>query len=194
VQLAVVAMSPPPLLIGNKAGSEDTAAPASCTTPRRTQWRLPAHNAVFLRHTEMNRKHALIALIVVTALGLGALVGYWGGRRARTSPFVSDGPAAKQMAGCVDFHDAEAHVGESGCVSGRVLKVYNSKSGTTFLDFCADYRTCPFRGVVFASEQSRFADLGSLTGRQVEVRGSISAYQGHAEIIIHHPEQIRALP
>jgi hypothetical protein len=141
----------------------------------------------------MNRKYAILALIAVAALGLAALVGYRIGQRPRSSSFASGKPAAEMMAGCVDFHDSEAHVGESGCVSGRVLKVYTSKSGNTFLDFCADYRTCPFRGVIFASDQSKFEDLESLAGRQVEVRGSISAYQGHAEIIIHRPDQIHAV-
>lgn len=98
------------------------------------------------------------------------------------------------MTGCADFMQAGAHVGEDGCISGRVLRVYTSRSGTTFLDFCQDYRACPFGSVIFASDQSRFGDLGSLRGRQVEVRGPITAYQGRAEIIIHDPAQIQAVP
>lgn len=61
------------------------------------------------------------------------------------------------------------------------------------MDFCADYRNCPFTSVIFASDKTKFGDLGTLAGRQVEIQGTITAYQGHAEIIIHDPQQIRAL-
>jgi hypothetical protein len=98
------------------------------------------------------------------------------------------------MAGCVDFHEAGSHVGETGCVSGRVLRAFTSRAGNTFLDFCPDYRNCPFTSVIFASDKSKFGDLGSLAGRQVEIRGFITAYQERAEIIIRNPQQIRVVP
>jgi hypothetical protein len=150
---------------------------------------------LLLRRIELTWKRTVVLTIVVAAFGLGALVGYRSGRpRSRTSQFASGASAVGKMVGCVDFHEAAAHLGEVGCISGRVVRVYTSRSGTTFLDFCPDYRACPFGSVIFASDQSRFGDLGSLRGRQVEVRGSIRAYQGRAEIIIHDPTQIQAVP
>ena len=98
------------------------------------------------------------------------------------------------MAGCVDFHDAGPHAGETGCVSGRVLKVYTSGGGNTFFDFCADYHDCPFSSVIFSSDKHKFGDLQSLSGRQIEIRGLITVYQGRPEIIIRDPEQIRMAP
>jgi len=98
------------------------------------------------------------------------------------------------MAGCVDFHDAAPHVGKTGCVSGRVVKVFTSQGGNTFLDFCEDYRACPFTSVIFSADKNKFGDLASLAGRQIEIRGSITVYQGRPEIIIRDPEQIRLVP
>jgi hypothetical protein len=85
-------------------------------------------------------------------------------------------------------------VGGPGCVSGRLLRAYTSRGGNTFLDFCEDYRTCPFTSVIFSSDKSKFGDLGMLTGRQVEIQGTITVYEGRAEIIIRDPQQIRAVP
>ncbi|HTS71579.1 MAG TPA: hypothetical protein VMO17_21605 [Terriglobia bacterium] len=62
------------------------------------------------------------------------------------------------------------------------------------MDFCADYRNCPFTSVVFASDSTRFGDLQSLQGRRVEIRGDIVDYQGHAEIVIRDPQQVRGAP
>src|SRR5579864_7207064 len=45
---------------------------------------------------------------------------------------------------CVDIHNVGPLAGKNGCVAGLVLRVYSSRSGNTFLDFCQDYRACPF--------------------------------------------------
>jgi hypothetical protein len=70
--------------------------------------------------------------------------------------------------------------------------VYAARSGNTFLDFCDDYRTCPFSSVVFATDKNKFGDLQSLQGRRIELRGDVVNYQGRAEIIIHDPHQVRS--
>ena len=92
---------------------------------------------------------------------------------------------------CVDFRQAKSHAGENGCVAGFVFKAYTSRSGNTFLDFCADYRNCPFSSVVFASDRKKFGNLGSLAGREVQIRGLITTYQSRAEIIVRDPWQLR---
>ena len=95
---------------------------------------------------------------------------------------------------CVDIRNAEQLVGKRGCVSGVVLKVYTARSGNTFLDFCHDYRACPFTSVVFSADKSSFGDLGTLQGKRVEIRGDVVSYHGRAEIIIHDAHQIRSGP
>lgn len=128
------------------------------------------------------------------ALVVALLVGQREYYRRRTA-VVSAPPPAKDFAGpCVDFRQAPSHAGENTCVSGYVLRAYTSRSGNTFLDFCQDYRSCPFTSVIFASDHSKFGNLESLSGRKVELRGMISIYRNQAEIIVHDPWQIQASP
>jgi hypothetical protein len=133
------------------------------------------------------RQIAAVAVVLLVVSGVTALVAYrWGRRRGS-----SEAPLASSTHGCVDFHDAAAHLGETSCVSGRVLRVFTSRSGNSFLDFCADYRDCPFTSVIFESDHGKFGNLSTLAGRQVEIHGTIVQYQGHAEIVIRDPDQIR---
>jgi hypothetical protein len=143
----------------------------------------------------MRRERILVVGIILAVFCLGVLAGRRAGRSPpATSSFASRSPSRGEVAGCVDFHDAGAHAGETGCVSGRVLKVFTSRGGNTFLDFCEDYRDCPFGSVIFSSDKNKFGDLQSLAGRQIEIRGPITVYQGRPEIIIRDPEQIRLAP
>ena len=144
----------------------------------------------------MNRKTLLAfgtgALVLTLMVGL---VSYRLGARGRlsgASTSVGEGLGSlPTQGGCVDFHDVGAHVGETGCVSGRVLRVYTSRAGNTFLDFCTDYRACPFASVIFSSDRGKFGNLQTLEGVPLEIRGPITTYQGRAEVIIRDPGQIR---
>ena len=143
----------------------------------------------------MRQKKILVAVIVLVVFCLGIFVGHRAGRSpSTTSSFASRSSSPGEMAGCVDFHDAAPRAGETGCVSGRVVRVFASRGGNTFLDFCEDYRDCPFTSVIFSSDKNKFGDLASLAGRQIEIRGPITVYQGRPEIIIRDPEQIRLAP
>jgi hypothetical protein len=144
----------------------------------------------------MTRKQIIVVvLIVLAAAAFSAIVGYRGGLRhsAASRPSVGTLPGG-EAEGCAPVADAASLLGKSGCVTGLVLRVFSSRAGNTFLDFCPNYRTCPFTSVVFDSDRSKFGDLGALAGRQVEIRGAVVAYEGRAEIIIHDPKQIRVLP
>jgi hypothetical protein len=92
----------------------------------------------------------------------------------------------------VDIRNAGPLAGKTGCIVGLVLRVYSARSGNTFLDFCQDYRACPFTSVIFAPDKNKFGDLESLQGKRVEIRGEVVSYQGRAEIIIHDPQQVRS--
>lgn len=136
-----------------------------------------------------------IGAVVVTVLAAcaisGALAYRYGLRRAGSTGLR---PSQRGSQECVAFADAGSLVGRTGCVKGSVLRAYRSRAGNIFLDFCPDYRTCPFTSVIFASDAGKFGDLNTLTGRQVEIRGVVQAYEGRAEIIIRDPQQIRTLP
>ena len=93
-------------------------------------------------------------------------------------------------ADCVPFTEARHHIGKTHCVSGTVLHVKDGNRGMTFLDFCEDYRVCPFTVVVFASDLKHVGDVRQLKGRAVEIKGTIVDYDGRAEIILRHPQQL----
>jgi hypothetical protein len=141
-----------------------------------------------MRRLAVTRKQfARVGLLVVVASSFSALVAYrLGIRRARISRTNS--------ADCLSISDAGRRAGQVGCVTGRVLRVYTSRGGNTFFDFCSDYRNCPFSSVVFASDRDKFGNLQALSTRRVEIRGEIKTYQGRAEIIIRDPEQLHEIP
>lgn len=135
------------------------------------------------------RRRTLVVAIVLFA---AVLVGQREYYRQRTAS-ISAPPHARDSSGpCVDFRQAASHAGENACVTGYVLRAYTSRSGNTFLDFCQDYRSCPFTSVIFASDHAKFGNLETLAGRRVELRGLITIYRNQAEIIVHDPWQIRA--
>lgn len=144
----------------------------------------------------MTRKQLVVIVAVVLAASiLSALVAYRHGlRRGKSAPLPPAVTTGAEDAPCVDFTAASPLVGKTGCVTGRILRAYTSRNGNTFLDFCADYRSCPFTSVVFSEDRAKFGDLGVLKGRRVELRGLVTEYQGRAEIIIRDQEQIRMAP
>ncbi len=132
------------------------------------------------------RQVAAGAAGVIVISTITALVAYRLGLR--------HGAGIAASGGCLDIQQAGAHTGENACVSGRVLRVFTSRSGHSFIDFCANYRDCPFTSVVFNSDRPKFGNLNALAGRQIEIRGTIVPYEGHAEIVIRDPGQLREAP
>jgi hypothetical protein len=131
---------------------------------------------------------------VLLASAISATVAYRFG--AQRNP-VAPRPAARAVAAaeadapCIAYTEANAHVGQPACVTGRVLKVVTSKSGNTYLDFCEDYRACPFSSVIFSQDRAKFGDLATLQGQFVEIRGLVSYYKERPQIIIRAPEQLK---
>ena len=91
---------------------------------------------------------------------------------------------------CVSFAEASKHVGATQCVSGTVLHVEDGSDGVTFLNFCQDSRACPFTVVVFPDDLRKVGDLRQLEGRQIEIKGTIEDYDGHAGITLRHTQQL----
>jgi hypothetical protein len=141
--------------------------------------------------------------LLLAAFGLGVAVGARFGQRPIVYrdvplPQISTGASSEPASGmpppCADIRNASTLEGKNGCIAGLVLRVYTAASGNSFLDFCEDYRACPFTSVIFAADKSKFGDVGSLQGKRVEIRGDVVAYQGRAEIILHDPQQVRSAP
>ena len=91
---------------------------------------------------------------------------------------------------CVSIHEAGRFIGETRCVTGRVLRVKVGPKGAHFLDFCEDQIACPFTVVVFAHDLKDVGDVRRLAGRTIEIRGALKAYDGRPEIILSRIGQI----
>lgn len=92
---------------------------------------------------------------------------------------------------CIPFSEARSHIGETGCVSGRVLRVERADRGIHYLDFCQDYRVCPFTVVVFPRDLKNVGDVRLLEGKLVEIHGPVKGYDGRAEIIVSEARQVK---
>jgi hypothetical protein len=97
--------------------------------------------------------------------------------------------SAEDPAACIPFDQASKHVGQKHCVTGRVLHVKQTQNAT-FLDFCEDYRVCPFTVVAFRGDLRRVGDLRHLAGQVVQIEGKIEEYEGRAEIQLENVRQL----
>jgi hypothetical protein len=95
-----------------------------------------------------------------------------------------------RAADCLSIQEAGDHVGETRCVSGKVVRVKVGVQGVHFLDFCEDQMACPFTVVVFERDLKDVGDVRRLAGRTVEIRGAVKLYEGRPEIILNRISQI----
>jgi hypothetical protein len=94
-------------------------------------------------------------------------------------------------ASCLQIVDAPNHIGETRCVSGKVLGVEQGNMGVHYLNFCETSQKCPFTVVVFPSDLRYVGDVRQLAGKTVEVHGEVKMYEDHAEIILSDPRQLK---
>lgn len=99
--------------------------------------------------------------------------------------------AALISIGTIPYTAAAKHIGDYASVQGTLVRAYTSKSGTVFLDFCTNYKSCSFSGVIFADDVQKFGDLSRYEGATVTLTGKIQSYQGKAEIVLSSPGQLR---
>jgi DNA/RNA endonuclease YhcR with UshA esterase domain len=93
-------------------------------------------------------------------------------------------------AGCIQFSEAGKHVGETRCVTGKVLRVEHAEQGLTRLNFCEPLRKCQFTAVVFAEDSKKVGELNQFQGKTVEIRGPLKSYDGVTEIILQKSKQV----
>ena len=91
---------------------------------------------------------------------------------------------------CIPFSEAHKHVGETRCVAGKVFAVQQGSRGVHYLDFCDDYRLCPFTVVIFSRDLKDVGDVRHLRGQTVEVHGPVKLYDGRAEIVLRNYRQL----
>lgn len=91
---------------------------------------------------------------------------------------------------CLPITQASQHVGETKCVTGKVVHVKVGAKGAHFIDFCQDRMACPFTVVVFASDLKDVGDVRRLAGQVIEIHGPVKLYDGRAEIILNRVSQL----
>ena len=95
-----------------------------------------------------------------------------------------------RSADCISIQEAGQHVGETRCVTGKVVRVKVGVKGVHFLDFCEDQMACPFTVVVFEHDLKDVGDVRRLAGRTIQIRGAVKLYDGRPEIILNRISQI----
>lgn len=91
---------------------------------------------------------------------------------------------------CLPFSEARKHVGEIKCITGTVMRVKEGARGVHFLDFCDDFRLCPFTVVIFPGDLKSVGDVRQLQGRMIEIHGKVKEYDGRAEIVLEEYRQL----
>jgi hypothetical protein len=95
------------------------------------------------------------------------------------------------LAECYPFSVAHEHLGEIACIRGKVVKVVIGPTGLHFLNFCEDYKDCPFTVVVFPRDLRDVGDVRTLEGKEIQVTGKLKTYKGQLEIILRDRSQLR---
>ena len=98
--------------------------------------------------------------------------------------------AISSSAACIPILEATKHIGDTACVAAKVLSVSDGSRGTTYLNFCEDYSTCPFSVVVFGDDLRHVGDVRQLAGKQIEIHGDVREYDGKPEIILREARQL----
>ena len=99
-------------------------------------------------------------------------------------------PVICSASDCIPIQDARQHVGQTQCVTGKVLRVKVASSGVHFLDFCEDAQACPFTVVIFSHDLKDVGDVRRLSGRTIQIRGEVKLYDDRPEIILSRISQI----
>jgi len=91
---------------------------------------------------------------------------------------------------CLAPAEAGKHIGEIKCITGKVIRVKQGARGVHFLDFCDDFRLCPFTVVIFPGDLKSVGDVRQLQGRMIEIHGKVKEYDGRAEIVLEEYRQL----
>jgi hypothetical protein len=102
---------------------------------------------------------------------------------------VSPPSSGKDSNGCYTPDNVRKHYGETACVDYNVGYVYETRSGTKFLDQLSNY-TAGFVGYIPYDSNANNMDINSLDGKNIKVSGYIQQYNSYPEIVINDPAQV----
>jgi len=135
-----------------------------------------------LTATQLERAGVRLALLLNKALD----------SKSASMGAVPGGLALKGSTAPITPETAASHVGENATIKGVVAEVYTSRAGVTLLDMGGRYPDNPFAAVIFPDDAGKFPEVGSLSGKLVEVTGPVRLYNGKPEVILRRPDQIKA--
>jgi small nuclear ribonucleoprotein (snRNP)-like protein len=92
---------------------------------------------------------------------------------------------------CIPFDQADKHIGENRCVTGKVIRVEAGEDGAHHLDFCGVRELCPFSVVVYSYDLKNVGDVRQLAGKVIEIRGELNEYDDRAEIVLENARQLK---
>src|SRR3954470_3445142 len=92
---------------------------------------------------------------------------------------------------CIPFTNAPKHLGETRCVTGKVINIGESRGGTLYLNFCDDYKKCAFAVVVFPSALRDVGDVRQLKDKSIEIHGKIPDWRGRTEMVLKDVRQLK---
>jgi DNA/RNA endonuclease YhcR with UshA esterase domain len=124
---------------------------------------------------------SIVPVSAVCSAGSHASKTPWSNKSSSANPSPQD---------CLPITEAGKHVRRQTCVTGTVIRVEEGSHGVTFLDFCPEYRNCPFTVVVFPRDLRRIGNVHQLQGRVVKIQGKIEEYDDRAEIVLRHSQQL----
>lgn len=138
----------------------------------------------------------LLTLFVVSVMFTS--VPCFAGSRASKAPWSGNSSSSDRSSAnpapqdCLPIAEAAKHVRKQTCITGTVIRVEDGSQGVTFLDFCVEYRNCPFTVVVFPGDLRKIGNVHQLQGRVVKIQGKIEEeeYDDRAEIILRHAQQL----
>jgi len=137
-----------------------------------------------------------VIFLAVVVIAQGALLSAGSHRSKTPAPTDASPASAGSSSGqpspqnCLTIAEAGKHVRKQSCVTGTVVRVEEGSHGVTFLDFCPEYRNCPFTVVVFPGDLRQIGDVRQLQGRMISIQGRIEEYDDRAEIILRHAQQL----
>ncbi len=92
-----------------------------------------------------------------------------------------------------DIAGAQKLIGKSGAFRGTVAEVYSPRSnGVVLVNFAKNHDDA-LTAVLMHDDYARFPDMQTLTGKQVLVSGTFTAYKGRPEIILTAPSQVHVV-
>jgi DNA/RNA endonuclease YhcR with UshA esterase domain len=99
---------------------------------------------------------------------------------------------ASALADPITPADTPRHVGQSVTVEGVVSEVNTTdRAGVTFVDMGGHYPNNAFTAIIFKADAGKFPDVGALTGKTIDVTGTIKLYKGKTEIFVNDAAQIK---